>query len=87
MSTKVQQLEQAWLMAEAIADQARHEALQADEAVKNQTTAVAGGTEVTVLLSTAEELHARHEQAERTASEAFDRLWQAQSTDKGQMHA
>ena len=86
MSTDISKLEQAWLQAEALADKARLEAQEAKQnAERKKRVANGDGREVTVLISTIEQLAARHEDAERRASELFDRLWKAK--ELGRTHA
>ncbi|MEZ5843996.1 MAG: hypothetical protein R3D27_09700 [Hyphomicrobiaceae bacterium] len=78
MDGEIGQLEQAWIEAETRADHIRELALEA-ERIAEELKLAAGrnGSEVNVLLTKAEQLHARHLMAERSASEAFDRLWHA----------
>lgn len=78
MDGDIDRLEQAWIEAETTADHIRDLALEA-ERIAEELKANAGraGNEVNVLLTKAEQLHARHLMAERSASEAFDRLWHA----------
>jgi hypothetical protein len=86
MSTDISKLEQAWLQAEALADKARLEAEEARKvAERKKKVASAEGGEITVLLSTMEQLNERHAAAERRASELFDRLWTAK--ELGRTHA
>ena len=66
MATNISQLEQDWLAAEAQADQ-----------IKAQARQLRGDGEIEISIGEVEELNARHVQAERAASEAFDRLWSA----------
>lgn len=86
MSTEIAKLEQAWLQAEAVADQAKQQARAAKAAAegKRKVANGSGGT-MTLLLDTQVELDARHAAAERKASELFDRLWKAK--EQGQVHA
>jgi hypothetical protein len=78
MASDVERLEQAWIEAETTADHIRELAREAERiADELKRTTDRNGNDVTVLLSKAEHLHARHQQAEKSASEAFDRLWQA----------
>ena len=66
MATNITKLEQDWLAAEAMADEikARAKQLRHD-----------GVPDVSI--GDVEELNAKHLEAERAASEAFDRLWSA----------
>ena len=66
MAPNISQLEQDWLAAEALADQ-----------IKAQARQLRGDGEIEISIGEVEELNARHVQAERAASEAFDRLWSA----------
>ena len=78
MDGDIGRLEQAWIEAETRADHIRELALEAERIAEElKSTKDRAGNEVTVLLTKAEQLHARHQQAERSASEAFDRLWHA----------
>ena len=78
MSNDVEQLEMAWIDAETTADQIRDLAREAERIADELKRATdRNGNEVRVLLTKAEQLHARHVMAEKSASEAFDRLWQA----------
>jgi phage shock protein A len=79
MSSDVAQLEQAWLQAETAADALKQEALKAHaELARMQQTLGGDGNDVSVLVASIEQLKARQEEAERTASAAFDRYWMAQ---------
>lgn len=83
MSMDLTQLEQAWLKAETAADALKHEALKASaELAKIRQARGEGGKELSVLIATVEQLRARQEEAERTASDAFDRYWMAQSNGR-----
>jgi hypothetical protein len=77
MSMDIVQLEQAWLQAETAADAAKREAMRASEELARRNSKVVDATEIKVLLSTVEQAKLRQDQAERTASAAFDQLWQA----------
>ena len=83
MSTEIAQLERAWLQAEAAADALKHEASKASaELARVRQTPGANGKDFSVLVATIEQLKTRQEEAERTASAAFDRYWTAQSNGK-----
>jgi hypothetical protein len=76
MDREISRLEQAWLEAETMADEARirvQEASRQFEVVRKQ----AASEDLTILLSTVESAKARHEAAEQMACDLFDRLWQA----------
>ena len=74
MAAKIAELEKIWLEAESVADELKH------EAARIRSSASRGaGAEVTVLIKQAEELEARHADAELAASEAFDQFWQARN--------
>ncbi|MEM7747273.1 MAG: hypothetical protein AAF346_03410 [Pseudomonadota bacterium] len=66
MATNISQLEQDWLAAEAMADE-----------IKAQARQLRGSGEIEVSIGEVEELNAKQNEAERAASEAFDRLWSA----------
>ena len=83
MSTDIAQLEQAWLQAETAADALKNEALKASAELARMRKAAAGnGKDLSTLVATIEQLKARQEEAERTASAAFDRYWVAQGNGK-----
>lgn len=65
-------LEKSWLAAETMADELKHEAERMSAEVR-----VSDNDKLKVLLNQSEELKARHAAADKAASEAFDRLWQA----------
>lgn len=77
MSIDISQLEKAWLKAETAVDEAKYEArrlkLELERQGQGETTQDYG-----TLIVTVEQLKARQEEAERTASAAFDRYWLAQ---------
>jgi hypothetical protein len=77
MSNTIAQLEQVWLQAETMADDAKREAMRANDELKSRNTKVVDASEVKILLTTAEQAKVRQVEAERRASAAFDRLWQA----------
>ncbi len=66
MATNISQLEQDWLAAEAMADE-----------IKARARQLRSDGEIEVSIGEVEELNAKHNEAERAASEAFDRLWSA----------
>ena len=66
MAMSIAQLEQDWLAAEALADQ-----------IKAQTKQLRETGEIEVSMGNVDELAAKRDEAERAASEAFDRLWSA----------
>ena len=73
-TTQLTELERNWLEAESVADELKH------EAARIRTNAKRGnGEDVTVLIKQAEDLEARHANAERAARDAFDRFWQARN--------
>ena len=83
MSIDIAHLEQAWLQAETAADALKHEALKASAELARMRQAPAeDGRDFSVLVATIEQLKARQEEAERTASAAFDRYWMAQANGK-----
>ena len=87
MSINIAQLEQSWLQAEAQADAAKREVRTAVDELQRQNGKVVDAAQVKILLSTAEQARARQAEAERTASAAFDRLWQAKSQGHQSVHA
>ena len=66
MAMNISQLEQDWLAAEAMADE-----------IKAKARELSGGSEIEVSIGDVEDLNAKQVEAERAASEAFDRLWSA----------
>lgn len=80
MSIDIALLEQAWLKAETTVDEMKQEALKA--AAELAKMRGEGGNDFSVLVATIEQLKARQEEAEQTASDAFDRYWMAQSKAK-----
>jgi hypothetical protein len=76
MSSEIAKLEQAWLQAEALAEKAKHDARQARVAGTRKVSNGNGST-VALILDPTDELDRRHADAERRASELFDRLWTA----------
>lgn len=85
MRLEVAQLEQAWLQAEAIADEAKKEAERAKLALHKHNGKVVDASAVRVLLTTVEQAKQRQEEAEQVASAAFDKFWQAR--DQRQVNA
>jgi len=83
MSMNIRDLEKAWLEAETRADEAKRAARQVDAEIKQRNGAAKDGGEIKVLVSSLEEAKARQEMAERSASDAFERLWQAKSNGGG----
>lgn len=84
MAADIFRLEQDWLQAETIADQARSAAMNADRQL--ECLQLKGdGDQIRVLISSVEAAKARFQQAEQSACDAFDRLWQAKS--QGQLNA
>ena len=68
-------LEKNWLQAETMADELKQEAARIEaELTKSDND------KLKVLINQSEELHAKHAAADKAASDAFDRLWQAQDT-------
>lgn len=87
MSLNIAQLEQSWLQAEAIADEAKREARQVAEELQRQNGKVVDASQVKILLTTAELAKSRQAEAERKASAAFDLLWQAKGQGQQSVHA
>jgi len=86
MSTEIAKLEQAWLQAEALADQVKQQVREAKAVAEGRRKFANGnGGAITVMIGDADELDARHAAAERKASELFDRLWKAK--EQGRVHA
>lgn len=83
MSIDIGELEKAWLEAETMADEAKRAAKKYDEELKKRNARTKDGGEIKVLVSSLEEAKAKQEQAERSASDAFDKLWQAKSRTNG----
>lgn len=77
MSVTIVDLEKAWLDAEAKADVARREATKASEELARKNGKARDGAEIKILLSSVERAKAEQAAAERRASDAFDKLWQA----------
>ena len=87
MSLNIAQLEQFWLQAEAMADEAKRDAKQVAEELQRQNGKVVDASQVKILLVTADQAKSRQAEAERKASAAFDLLWQAKSTGQHSVHA
>jgi len=87
MSINIAHLEQSWLQAEALADEAKREAKQASEDLQRYNGKVVDAGQVRILMHTVEQARARQLEAERTASAAFDLLWQAKSQGQHSVHA
>jgi|LNFM01.1.fsa_nt_gb hypothetical protein len=87
MSLSIAQLEQSWLQAEAIADEAKREAKVVAEELQRQNGKVADASQVKILMSTAETAKSRQAEADKNASAAFDLLWQAKSQGQQSVHA
>lgn len=71
-------LEKSWLEAETMADELKHEAERIDAELR-----ASDNDKLKVLINQSEELQAKHAAADKAASEAFDRLWQAQDAGSG----
>jgi len=85
MSHTIAQLEKAWLQLEALADNAKREAMRASDELQRRNTKVVDAAEVKILPTSAEQAKMRQVEAERKASAAFDVLWQAKGqTSVGQ---
>jgi transcription elongation GreA/GreB family factor len=81
MSVELSQLEQAWLAAETQADEARQALRLSEELARRQLRGEgAHEADVVTLASKVAVLRARQEEAERTASAAFDRFWSARNS-------
>jgi hypothetical protein len=87
MSLNIAQLEQSWLQAEALADEAKREARQVTDELQRHNGKVVDATQVKILMVTAEQARSRQAEAERKASAAFDLLWQAKSEGQQSVHA
>lgn len=87
MSLNIVHLEQSWLQAEAMADEAKREARQVSEELHRQNGKVVEASQVKILLVTAEQAKSRQAEAEKKASAAFDLLWQAKSQGQQSVHA
>jgi seryl-tRNA synthetase len=78
MSIDISQLEKAWLKAETAADEVKQEAMRLKAELEQHNGRGENGHDYGKLIVTVEQLKARQEEAERTASAAFDRFWVAQ---------
>jgi len=90
MSSDIALLEQAWLRAETTVDEMKQQALKATaELAKMRQARGEDGSDLSVMIATIEQLRTRQEEAEQTASAAFDRYWMAQGRikDSGSAHA
>jgi hypothetical protein len=87
MSIDLVHLEQSWLQAEALADVAKREAKVAVDELQRQNGKIVDAAQVKILLHTADQARARQAEAERSASAAFDLLWQAKSQGNHSVHA
>ena len=84
MSIEISQLEQAWLKAETAADEVKQEAMRLTaELAKRRPSRGEDGQDYKALVLSIEKLKSRQEEAERTASAAFDRYWSAQNMGRG----
>lgn len=87
MSLNIAQLEQSWLQAETIADEAKREARLVTEELQRHNGKVVDAAQIKILMTTAELAKSRQVEAERDASAAFDLLWQAKSQGQQSVHA
>ena len=87
MSINIAHLEQSWLQAEALADKAKREVMIVAEELQRNNGKVVDAAQVKILLSTADQARARQAEADRTASAAFDLLWQAKGQGQQSVHA
>lgn len=76
--TYIADLEKNWLQAESMADELKQEAERIDAELR-----AGGNDDVKILINQSEEIQARHAAADKAASEAFDRLWQARDVGHG----
>ena len=83
MSNDIALLEQAWLKAETTVDEMKQAARTATaELAKMRQARGENGDEFSVLVAMIEQLETRQQEAEQTASAAFDRYWMAQGETK-----
>jgi len=82
MSTEIALLERAWLEAETAADALKLEASKASAELAHMRQTAGAGTDLSALVAMVEQLKARHAEAERAVSAAFDRYWAAQGNGK-----
>ena len=90
MSMELAQLEQAWLQAETAADALKQDVLRATaELARMRLARGEDQKDWGVLAATVEQLKARQEEAEKTASAAFDHYWVARANgrDTGSAYA
>lgn len=87
MSITIAQLEQSWLQAEALADEAKRAVKMATDQLQLHNGKVVDAGQVKILMSTAEQARQRQVEADRTASAAFDLLWQAKDQGQHSVHA
>ncbi len=87
MSLSIVQLEQSWLQAEAIADEAKREAQLVTEELQRQNGKIVDASQVKILMTTAEMAKSRQAEADKRACAAFDLLWQAKSQGQQSVHA
>jgi hypothetical protein len=71
-------LEKNWLRAESMADELKQEAERIDAELRKSDNG-----NLKILINQSEEVLARHAAADKAASEAFDKLWHAQSGSAG----
>ncbi|MGE0628138.1 MAG: hypothetical protein AB7O43_09970 [Hyphomicrobiaceae bacterium] len=87
MSINIAQLEQAWLRAEAAADDAKRDVAQANDYLHRVNGKVVDAAAAKELMSAVEEAKSRLAEAESEASAAFDLLWQAKGQGQQSIHA
>lgn len=87
MSLNIAQLEQSWLQAEALADKAKREVMIVTEELQRNNGRVVDAAQVKILMYTAEQAKVRQVEAEKSASAAFDLLWQAKGQGQQSVHA
>jgi hypothetical protein len=87
MSLNIAQLEQSWLQAEALADKAKREVRIVTEELQRHNGRIVDAAQVKILMYTAEQAKARQAEAEKSASAAFDLLWQAKGQGQQSVHA
>ncbi len=87
MSLNIAHLEQSWLQAEALADEAKREVKVVAAELQKHNGKVVDAAQVKILMVTAEQARNRQAEAERNASAAFDLLWQAKSQGQHTVHA
>jgi hypothetical protein len=85
MQVDISQLEQAWLRAETMADEAKRDAVRASGELQAKNAKVVDAGEIKILLTSVQQAKDRQDEAERQASAAFDQLWQAKG--QRQVHA